>query len=533
MMIDGRTIPDGSTIPVDLCIVGGGPAGIAVALPFLGDTSKSVAVIESGGTAFDETAQELAETGQSGQTYFPIKETRIRAFGGSTMSWGGINAPLDAIDFEERSWVPRSGWPISRKDLDRYFDEAKRISGVINPDASAAGTEGFFGDEHGPTPETRWSEVYFTAPARFSQMYADRFRRAENVSTLLHTTAIELETNETQSVVTGLRVSARDGASFRIVANDYVLAGGGIENPRLLLTSGNTERGGLGNERGLVGRFFQEHPRLFDRFWLPEDSARLASRVNGTAGTLNFSRLGLSDAAMANEELLNCITNISFGYAGQDTDQFQAVRRIVNATRKPWSDSPYFQDAGGGPNAVRWIDVKTALKKPHRAIQSAANAVLEPASMRRWIQIETNVEQIPSPENRVTLTDDFDRYGVPRATLHWTLATEEERTYRRGLELVVDALDQYAPGLKGGRVDEPDPWPDDVLGCWHHIGTTRMHESPSEGVVDANCRVHGMTNVYVAGSSVFPTGGATSPTLTIVALALRLSEHLRSKEDNT
>lgn len=531
MLIDTPAIPNGSTIHVDVCIVGGGPAGIAVAVPYLDDPTRSVALIESGGTEFNEEAQELAEAESTGHAYFPMKETRIRAFGGSSMSYGGINAPLDTLDFEKRPWVPLSGWPISRVDLDRYYEDAKVVSEVINPDAMSAGAEGRFGDEYGPTPSTRWAEIYFTAPARFGEMYAEKFRKSKNVSTYLYTTVIELETNESQTAIEGVRVAARDGSRFRVVADSYVIAGGGIENARLLLTSGNAERGGLANEHDVVGRYFQEHPRLYDRFLLPEDSSELAQRVQGAAGTLNFSRLGLSDAAQRDETLLNYITNVSFGYSGQDTPQFQAVRRIANATRKPWSDSPYFQDVGGGPNSVRWVDIKTAMARPLRAVQSALNAVLEPSSKREWVQIETNVEQTPRAANRVTLSDKLDPYGIPRPELHWTLAPEEERTYRRGLELVVEALDSLAPGLRDGRTSYSESWPDDVQGCWHHIGTTRMSDNPAEGVVDRDCRVHGVANLYVAGSSVFPTGGATSPTLTIVALALRLAEHLQAKAD--
>lgn len=531
MLIDGRSVPSGTVIDVDLCIVGGGPAGIGVAVPFLDSPATKVALIESGALEFDESTQELAEGESLGQDYFPMKETRIRAFGGSSWSWGGINAPLDEIDFEKRSWVPLSGWPISRSDLDPYYEHAKRVGRVINPDASAAGTEGFFGDDHGPTPSTRWAEIYFTAPTRFSKVYAKPFEQSKNVATYLHSTAVEIETNDSQSRVAGIRLATLAGSTYTIRARNYVLAGGGIENARLLLVSGNRDRGGLANDNDMVGRYFQEHPRLHDNYLLPADSSQLASRVDGAAGTLNFSRLGLSDAAQEEDGLLNYIVNLSFGYAGQLTDQFQAVRRIANASRKPWSDSPYFQDVGGGPNTVRWQDVKTAIKKPHRSIQSVVGAVLEPSRMRQYIQIESNVEQVADPENRIVLTEDEDALGIPLARLHWRLADEEERTYRRGLELIVEALDRYSPGLKDGRMDYPEPWPGKVYGCWHHIGTTRMDANPSSGVVDADCRVHGIDNLFMAGSSVFPTGGATSPTLTIVALGLRLAEHLGANLD--
>jgi choline dehydrogenase-like flavoprotein len=146
--------------------------------------------------------------------------------------------------------------------------------------------------------------------------------------------------------------------------------------------------------------------------------------------------------------------------------------------------------------------------------------------MRRWVHIGTSVEQVPRPENRLVLTGERDALGIPKVELHWSLTEAEERTYRRGLELVVEALERYAPGISSQRLDYPDPWPDEVLGTWHHIGTTRMHEDPAHGVVNADCRVHDVDNLYVAGSSVFPAGGASAPTVTIVALALRLAEHL-------
>ncbi|MGI9667120.1 MAG: GMC oxidoreductase [Acidimicrobiia bacterium] len=528
MMIDARNLPAGTTIEVDLCIIGGGPAGIAAAHSFL-DTTKTVAMLETGGIEFDPEAQELAETTQSGQPYYPVKETRIRAFGGSTWSWGGISAPFDAMDFDQRTWVPRSGWPISRADLDPFYTRAKAVGKVLNPDARSIG-EGHFGDGHGPTPSTRWAEVYFSAPTRYGKAYEETFRESKNVSTMLYSTALDIETNEDQSHVTAIKVGALGGQTYRVVAKDYVLAGGGIENARLLLLSGNRERGGLANEHDVVGRYFQEHPGAKDRYLLPENSDELAKRVQGAAGTLNFSRLGLSDAVQRDEELLNYLTNISFGYAGQTSDQFQAVRRIVNASRKPWSDSPFLQDVGGGPNKVRWDDVKTALKKPHVSFQSAYGARFEPSKLRQWIHIESNVEQIPRPDSRITLIDDVDAFGLPQANLHWTFGEPEERTYRRGLELVVDALDRFAPGLKDGRMDYRDPWPDDVHGNWHHIGTTRMHKDATQGVVDADCKVHGIDNLFASGSSVFPTGGATSPTLTIVALGLRLSDHLLGRQ---
>ncbi len=326
--------------------------------------------------------------------------------------------------------------------------------------------------------------------------------------------------------VDALEVRTAAGNRFTIAAKHYVLAGGGIENARLLLASRDIQKHGIGNQHDLVGRYFQEHPRLFNRYRLTGDSTALSQWVVGAAGTLRFSRLGLTEEVQRREGLLNFLANLSFGYAGQETPQFEAARRIVNASRSPWSDSPYYQDTGGGPNRVRWEDVSTCMKRPHRTVQSLIGAALRPPRMRRWLQVVCSVEQVPRPENRVVLTDERDRFGNPMARLEWTLDPAEERTYRRGMELTLEALETYAPGISALRYADPDPWPDEVLGTWHHIGTTRMAHDPRRGVVDADSKVHGVDNLFVAGSSVFPASGATAPTLTLLALSLRLAEHV-------
>jgi choline dehydrogenase-like flavoprotein len=527
MIIDGRTVPRDSTLEVDICIVGSGPAGISLALSFLDRSSTTVALLESGGLEFDEEPQTLAETDVVGQAYYPVKETRIRMFGGSTISWGGIVSPLDAIDFEPRDWVPNSGWPFSRTELDPYYDRAFRLFDV-DPGETNSTVDELPEEEIGgaPTPDTRWSPIYFTAPTRYGKKYAHRIADSRNVRTYLFSTATELQLNEAGGHIDGLKVRCFGGNQYRVVARTYVVAGGGIENARLLMTSNAVQKEGIGNQHDLVGRYFQEHPRAFGRYLVPKDTEALAQRVIGAAGTLRFSRLGLTDEVQQKEELLNFIVNLSFGYAGQETPQFEAVRRIVNASRPPWSDSPYYQDTGGGPNRVRWEDVKTAIKRPDRSVQAVVGAVVKPARMRRWVDIGTSVEQIPRPENRLVLTNERDTLGIPKVELHWTLSDDEERTYRRGMELVLEALERYVPGISSQRMDDPDPWPGEVLGTWHHIGTTRMHDDPTRGVVDANNRVHGVDNLYMAGSSVFPASGASAPTLTIVALALRLADHL-------
>lgn len=519
MIIDGRNIPAGTKVETDLCIVGGGPAGISLALRFAGKRGINVALVESGGREWDSRTQDLAEAEIHGHRYFPVKESHLRVLGGSSLSYGGIITELSGIDFEERDWIPESGWPISKADVDNYLAEALKLFEVDEDDGQAADAES--------TPSTIWNKVLFSPPTRFGKRYAGDLERADNVTTYLHSTVTNIRLYPDGKRVEGLHVRCLGGNSYRIVARHYVLAGGGVEIPRLLLASNDVAIPGIGNQHDNVGRYFQEHPRARDRYKIPTGTPELIDRIDGAAGTLRFSRLGISEKVQREEGLLNFSVNLAFGYAGQDTDQWWAIRRVVNARRSPWSDCPYYHgDYGGGPNKVRWEEVKTTLIKPHRTVQSVIGATLSPGFMRRWVSLESNVEQIPRRENRVVLAPDRDELGMRLSELHWCLDDLEGHTYFRGRELVLQELDRLEPGLSKNRMDDPQQWPDQVFGTWHHCGTTRMSNDSKRGVVDADAKVHGIDNLFIAGSSIFPTSGATAPTLTLVCLTLRLGDHI-------
>lgn len=518
MIIDGRNVPAGSTVDVDLCIVGGGPTGISLALQYINKPGVTVALVESGGREWDDRTQELANAESIGHNYFPMKETHLRVLGGSTLSYGGICTELSELDFEERSWVPESGWPFSKKELDPYLPGAQKLFEVVEGTEEAAG-----GDS---TEGSTWEKVLFSPPTRFGKRYAPDLEKSANVTTYIHSTVTNVELHTDGGHINGVKIACFGGNSYRIAAKHYVLAGGGIEVPRLMLASNDVATAGIANEYDNVGRYFQEHARATDRYLIPNGTEALTAHITGAAGTLRFSRLGVSEKAQREEGLLNYFVNLNFGFAGQDTEQWWAIRRVVNASRSPWNDSPYYQDIGGGPNKVRWEDVKTSMIKPHRTVQSLIGAALRPNFMRKWVELQSSVEQVPRPENRVTLSTRKDELAMPRAELHWTLDDSEKRSYYRGRELILEELDRLEPGLSRNRMDDPEQWPDHIFGTWHHAGSTRMNTDPTRGVVNADARVHGIDNLFIAGSSIFPTSGATSPTLTIVCLTLKLAEHL-------
>jgi choline dehydrogenase-like flavoprotein len=137
------------------------------------------------------------------------------------------------------------------------------------------------------------------------------------------------------------------------------------------------------------------------------------------------------------------------------------------------------------------------------------------------------VEAEPNRDSRVTLSEHKDALGMNRVKVDWRLTELVKRTFDRTVTLLAEEMQRT--GVADVQLDEPlegKPWPAQLEGTWHHMGTTRMHDSPTQGVVDRNCQVHGMSNLFVAGSSVFPTVGANFPTITIVAMTLRLSEHV-------
>jgi len=533
VIIDGRSIPDGSVVAADVCIVGGGPAGISLALRLAEKTRCRVVLLESGGFSFDPARQTLARGETTGLPYYPLHETRVRMLGGSSQSWGGICTPLDPPSMEHRPWVPGGGWPFPEGSLDAYLDDALVRCG-ITPEARAANEAAHARRlAEWPLDASRVEPVlvHFGRPIRFGTHYRDSLASAERIAVHLHSTVTELVAGEGGDGIIEVAVRCLEGPTYRVRAAAFVLAGGGVENARLLLTSSRRHADGIGNARGMVGRCFMEHPRVVTRYRVRPGNTELGRVVgSGAAGTLRFLRIRVAPEVQRREQLLAWHANLYMGYAGQESSAWPSVRRIAIATRSPWNESPYFQDGGGGRTRLRSSDVGAILRHPVAGFLGALGAVAGPAPLRRWLEIVDSVEQVANPDNRIELTAERDALGVPRVRTSWHVDEAEERTHRRGVELVLAELERIEPGISGGHLDEGDPWPSDIVGTWHHIGATRMSADPATGVVDADARVHGLDNLYIVGSSVFPVSASTSPTVAIVQLAHRLGDHLAQRQ---
>jgi choline dehydrogenase-like flavoprotein len=531
LIIDGRSIPNDFSVHGDVCIVGGGPAGISLALRLAERGQKRVVILESGGLVFDPASQALAQGETTGLPYYPLHETRVRMLGGSSQSWGGICTPLDPPSMEQRSWVPGGGWPFPSDTLDPYLGDALVRCG-ITPEARSA-NEAAHARKLAEWPlDASVLEpvlIHFGRPIRFGTHYRENLASAGRVDVHLNSTVTEIVAGEGGSGITEVVVRCVEGPTYRVSANVFVLAGGGVENARLLLASRGRHADGIGNARGMVGRCFMEHPRVATRYRVRPGRTALGRFIgDGAAGTLRFSRVQIAPPVQRHEELLAWHANLYVGYVGQDSPAWPSVRRIAIATRSPWNESPFFQDGGGGRNRLRSSDVKAVLRRPAAGFLGAVGAVAHPAPLRRWLEIVDSVEQVANPENRIELTTERDALGVPRVRTTWQVGPAEERTHRRSLEILLAQLERIEPGISTANLDG-DPWPRDIVGTWHHVGATRMSADPAMGVVDADARVHGIDNLHIVGSSVFSVSASTSPTVAIVQLAHRLGDHLTQR----
>jgi len=504
MHIDARNLENNSVIEGDICIVGAGAAGISIALEWINSPYK-VILLEGGGFSYDDRVQELYDGKTTGQPYYPLKSCRLHYFGGTTGHWAGFCSTLDPIDFRKRDWIPESGWPINRDDLDPFYARAQK-----NLDLGPYNYSLSFWQKTHPLfkplladDRVVWNKIWqFSPPTRFGEKYKAPIVNAKNIHLYTYANVTDITANENTSHIKEVTIKNYAGKHHKVRAKIFVLACCAIQNARVLLASNKQNPKGLGNGNDLVGRNFMEHIEINSgELWLGRPDPLHLYRINFGITKVR-SELAISENKQEENKILNGTISLTPLSAAKTMKPMIELWN-VNDPRKSLEN----MKAG-----------ETADRK-------------EVSDKHRSYQLFTRIEQAPNPESRITLESERDSLGVPRATLHWVLTPLEKRSIRKIHELLGQQV-----GLEGvARVkmldylqDENDnSWPSFTGGGWHHMGTTRMSGDPKKGVVDANCRVHGIDNLFIAGSSCFVTAGAPNPTLTLTALSLRLSDHLK------
>lgn len=524
MITDIRAISAQTELQADVCIIGAGAAGIAIARELLPSTAK-VVLLESGGLRLEKNVQSLYEADCVGEPYYKkLDECRTRYFGGSTNCWGAIFTPLNEIDFEKRSWVPWSGWPVRYEEMRPWMRQAHDDygAGPFLYDAAAWGAAGIPEPEFDPT---RLNPMVWHFNSRadtlsFGKRFRPDLRKAPNIHVLLHANATELLTNESGKAVERVRVETLERKVNYIRAKVFILACGGIENARLLLASDRTQRKGLGNDRDMVGRFFHEHLQLACGVLVSSKNRRGAARYSHLArlqGTFCLPGLTLAPAAQIAHKCLNGAISVEpFHDRESVLLAFQSIRSSLKARKI----SPAML------NQI-WRICCEGNKLAPEAWRRVVHGDRPQGDPGKYI-IYARGEQAPNPDSRVILSNEADRLGMRRAVLDWRTTPLD----RKSIQLMGRFATLEFKRLGLGHVIETSwpeggEWPAGMAEGPHHMGTTRMSDDPASGVVDRNCRVHGLQGLYIAGSSVFPTGGHANPTLSIIAFAMRLATHVR------
>ena len=527
MFIDARHLEDRSETRCEVCIIGAGAAGISVARKLRGRGFK-VCVLEGGGLDPDTKSQALYDGEICGHPYFALDSCRVRCFGGTTDQWAGYCWPMQPPTFDERPWIPYSGWPIGQSDLAPYHDEAAELLGFPrkgwSPEAGweLSEWENTFGEYRVP-----FSTEYFRQlstlvnPLRMGVVFRNDFARAGNVDVFLRANAVELEATQAGNLVRRCRVQTLEARTLYFTARYFVLAAGGIENPRLLLLSDRVHREGLGNRNDLVGRFFTDHATVpIGAIQVAEPDAPFELYIRYK----NRPALG---------EIDHVVTILATEAAQAEFELVPIWIRLLPKLEEFWRSK--------GPLSLKEIRLSLSNRTfPGDFYGHIRNVLTDLGSVARLfharaaydghsyegIDVQAGFAPAPNRDSRIMLSEAIDALGLRKAKLDWRLSEIDYRSIVWLSKRFALEVDTTGFGRMKIALGDDLSWTEQIRGNRHHVGTTRMGVAPQDGVVDRNCRVFGVDNLYITGSSVFPTSGAGAPTLTIIALAHRLADHL-------
>ncbi len=543
-------------IEADVAIVGGGPAGIVIALE-LSRAGYRVVLLESGGERFDSATQRLGDTVGGDERHVEMSLATRRQLGGTSNLWGGRCVPFDPIDFEPRALTGDIRWPIDYEEISPYLQracdwclcgEAVFQAGGMHGLNERAIVPGFADGQVCASALERWS-----LPTNFGRVY----RRA-----LASSPSLRLETGLTCTEVVShpyddgswgvdhLEALGKDGGPVAIRARRYVIAAGGLESTRLLFASARSHRTGIGNHSDHLGRWYMAHveTRVAQVHFTTPPSQTIYGHERDGDGVYVRRRFTFAPETQREQQLPNAafwLVNppISEATHGSGILSFvylmlispfgrhfvaEGIRQAHIKTRHPTTVGAHVLNVlrDLGPAVAFAVTfgykrfVRRGRKVPGFFVRSAANTY----------PLLYHGEHVPHWESFIEPTTERDDFGVPRLRTHLYFSEEDVRSVRRAHEVLDRSLRAQGLGYVEFLYDDVDEAVrEQLFGGYHQAGTTRMSALPADGVVDRNLAVHGFADLFVASSSTFPTSSQANSTFMLIAFALRLADHLASE----
>jgi len=517
-----------NTVPtdIDVCIVGAGVMGLAISSHLHTHTRRRIVLLEEGELEDTETASAVPAEANSGDVPSAVAGSRARGFGGSSRRWGGQALPFSRLDLAKRPFLPgRGAWPVDWEELNRFYPAADRFLGL----SSLPFETDLWRREQVTTPFQDGEDLELTISKYSPHPYLATVHRrsiesSAQVDCLLNAKVASLELDQDGRHARRVRIRSPQGRETWLPARVVLLCAGGIENARILLASPQAGGCGIGNQADLVGRYYQDHVGFYAARLRPVDwdafRHLFASFVPGNQKYL--PKIQLSQALQQRDDLLNVIGNLDVQEDAYSPRS--CARRIYHSLRR--------RSLHGDGQQAGFKDVWRLLQAAPQTLDLlAAHFVEHRIAIPRdgHFFLMANAECEPLSASRITLGQQRDAYGLHRPQVNWLVS---DLTYKalqsygqalkRCLESAGIAMVQLSPYL----LDPSANWKERAYSLYHHMGATRMAASPNQGVVDGQSRVHGIDNLYIAGTSILPTGSASNPSYTALALALRTADHL-------
>jgi len=464
----------------DVCIIGAGPAGITLALR-LAEAGWRVVLLEGGGHEYSPRSQAFYRCTSTGLELY-AEETRLRYLGGTSNHWAGRCRPFTASDFANAPPVDLPGWPIPYGEIERYLPAAMAIVDLPQGAEFRTVNAGLGGDEFDA------DRFLLSPPTRFAQKYAKALDETAGLDVFINCNCVDLDFDEASGQLKAAVVSDYARNRQRVVASTFILATGAIENARQLLNSTTLVGAGVIKKDGMTGCCLMEHLNVDMGTFILKDGQGTEPRQYYTTDTfVSEYRAGKGNVSTT------VLTDVqTYGRTAEVKHFLESLACEMGLASK--------------------IDFVAKFSCPGDGV------------------ISTMIEQFPNAHSRISLLDEKDELGVSKVNVNWALSATDRHT----IKCIGSELAKQFAEMGLGFVKLNDYVYDTELALKvqphaHHMGTTRMAASPEFGVVDTDCKVFGTDNLYVAGSSIFATGGASNPTMPLLQFALRLADHLDAR----